>query len=71
MNLSEITQQMGEVGKTLSDSVPGLLNSMRLTPAVAFMRSGLKMPCAAPLIINVWFYVRRPALFAAMFPCGS
>ncbi|EEV4027475.1 type III secretion system LEE needle major subunit EscF, partial [Escherichia coli] len=22
MNLSEITQQMGEVGKTLSDSVP-------------------------------------------------
>ncbi|EFE8400671.1 type III secretion system LEE needle major subunit EscF, partial [Escherichia coli] len=27
MNLSEITQQMGEVGKTLSDSVPELLNS--------------------------------------------
>lgn len=26
---------------------------MRLTPAVAFMHSGLKMPCAAPLIINV------------------
>ncbi|EEV1829072.1 type III secretion system LEE needle major subunit EscF, partial [Escherichia coli] len=26
MNLSEITQQMGEVGKTLSDSVPELLN---------------------------------------------
>lgn len=25
MNLSEITQQMGEVGKTLSDSVPELL----------------------------------------------
>ena len=24
-----------------------------LTPAVAFMHSGLKMPCAAPLIINV------------------
>ncbi|EET7357597.1 type III secretion system LEE needle major subunit EscF, partial [Escherichia coli] len=24
MNLSEITQQMGEVGKTLSDSVPEL-----------------------------------------------
>ena len=30
MNLSEITQQMGEVGKTLSDSVPGLLNSTDL-----------------------------------------
>ena len=26
---------------------------MRLTPAVAFMHSGLKMPCAATLIINV------------------
>lgn len=30
MNLSEITQQMGEVGKTLRDSVPGLLNSTDL-----------------------------------------
>lgn len=30
MNLSEITQQMGEVGKTLSDSVPELLNSTDL-----------------------------------------
>ncbi|EBW7591256.1 EscF/YscF/HrpA family type III secretion system needle major subunit [Salmonella enterica subsp. salamae serovar Sofia] len=30
MNLSEITDQMGEVGKTLSNSVPDLLNSSDL-----------------------------------------
>ncbi|EKL8054343.1 type III secretion system needle filament subunit SctF [Salmonella enterica] len=30
MNLSEITDQMGKVGKTLSNSVPDLLNSSDL-----------------------------------------
>ncbi|EAZ1805349.1 type III secretion system needle filament subunit SctF [Salmonella enterica] len=30
MNLSEITEQMGKVGKTLSNSVPDLLNSSDL-----------------------------------------
>lgn len=30
MNLTEITDQMGEVGKTLSNAVPSLLNSSDL-----------------------------------------